>query len=491
MSTKAILTNVTVTNPQNNDLLVYNSAAGSWFNQSATGSTGATGSVYINSTPSINLSTNPITYNGTIDIGNQIFTGNKLTTPISKQGIIDNSVYYANNYSGYSATDNAIICQGGQNTIGGCQNSLLNGFNTNFSASNSVFCNANFSTVSGSNVSIGCIEQSNIGGGSHSMYAGWYLGMNNLNNSIVSGFHPSLNSNNSDSCFMVGQSNQIQYGVGTSILGGNNNRFTGDTGFGSRSCMLMGTSLQLVGSLPHTYVDWIGTNIIGRSGVTYQNQTMITGGESFSGTTSFSNGTSVVAPPVGYETESLCLFGNKMCIGVETGNHVQFLDSTPQCSVVPVNGNDLVNKTYCDSLISGVTGGVSYSTATHVQQIDGPWFNNFTMHIELLSPTIATLSWRDIFYPCTLNSVFYGFSNPLPVQYRPATDKVFHVRVQDDGNVNVSGSFRIKTDGYIVIGVNRTDTVTNHVAMEQGFNTPGIETTCGIHAGCITYSTVY
>ena len=72
---------------------------------------------------------------------------------------------------------------------------------------------------------------------------------------------------------------------------------------------------------------------------------MITGGESFSGTASFSNGANVVAPPVGFESESLCLFGNKIAIGVETKNHVQFMDSTPQCSVAPSTGNDLVNKT--------------------------------------------------------------------------------------------------------------------------------------------------
>src|SRR3989338_9313686 len=78
---------------------------------------------------------------------------------------------------------------------------------------------------------------------------------------------------------------------------------------------------------------------------------MITGGESFSGTASFSNGANFVAPPVGFESESLCLFGNKIAIGVETGNHVQFLDSTPQCAVVPTTGNDLTNKTYVDSII--------------------------------------------------------------------------------------------------------------------------------------------
>lgn len=511
--------------PLQGQVLAYNGH--DWENTNVGGVTGATGGylgvVSISQGPSIDMQPNPITSVGIVDIASSLWLGNKLSTPVSKDGVIDICQAAGSDYTGIGTTGNSLINLG-TNTFSGPAKAVIVSGGADGGGGTITINNVLNSVVAG--------ISHNLSGGADNLLVGGYAnvitdGGNNIavgqqntltNSGSVAAFGIQGSVSNTQTCLISGQGNNIQNGSNNSIINGQSNgivngvrcscegygnqisgdaadtflrgylnTFTGLGGPGGADVNILdGYNNSLKNSLAHRFNQIYGENFCDRAIVCNNVKALCVGVPTG---TSFDNGFTQICTPVGLESSgTVVVFGNQVAIGSSTAGEVRVYDKNIRCSVVPAIGDDYCNKTYVDALV-GTTGG--YSTTVNVQQIDGPWFDNFTIHCELLSPTIVTLSWQDLIHACTLNAALVGIFNPLPVQFRPVSDKVFHIRVQDDGSPNLSGSLRIQTSGYILIGVNRTNIATNRVAMEQIFFDAGTGSTCGIHAGCVTYSTVY
>lgn len=238
---------------------------------------------------------------------------------VPKKGIIDCTVNNANDYSGFATTDNSIFVLGGSNIIGSSINNLLLGFNNQFNGSNSLVC-SDQSNINGLIASVLALTNSDISNCKRSFFSGQYHTLNNVDNSISNGYQNIIQ--NSDSSSILGRDSIITNGLVSNLIG-SENEFSGDIAMNNLSNTLIGSKNKLINGLAHQTTTFIGNNINNLPATVYNNTVMIGSGSASSGSI-FKNLPNTISPPVGYNNNSLILYGNNLVIGTDIGKSFRF-----------------------------------------------------------------------------------------------------------------------------------------------------------------------
>lgn len=296
-------------------------------------------------TSSITLSPNPITTTGTIDIGNSIWTGAKLNTPVSKQGIIDISASGTSTFTGIAATGNSVINMGG------------NTFNTNVlgvvcagDVNNFITATTSYSVISGINHLL--IQSSNFNATGYNNVVdtstnGMIGGQQNYATSCTSFNVHGVQNNATSSLGITIDGYQNASGLSNySEVSGYQNTLLGTTG--SQVNKIWGKNISLINSLAHENNLWMGFNMAGRSATTYTNSILFGVGTP-TASTSFDNG-GLISLPTGYDSNgTLGLFGNNIILGCNNSGEIRVLGNNIRNSTSPATGDDYTNQTYVNS----------------------------------------------------------------------------------------------------------------------------------------------
>ena len=351
---------------------------------------------------SIILTPDPITTIGTVDIGNSIWTGNKATTPVAKEGIIDVGQSTTSSYTGIAATGNSLINLGTNNFTGTCK-------------AVGAFCGGD---GGGGVCNIGgSLNNSVISGISHilsgtsfDILVGGYLQtVSNCNNSIIYGdtniasdcntlncLGFQNNVSNSDYCNINGYQNVVSDSFVTDVQGLQNSVTAGHTtlvnGYQNSFTGLATTAnnsiwgfASLYPSNVYRFCDFRGSGISTVAATNHEGIFLYANGDPTG--TPFNNGGAIKVPAGMESVGSGNLFSNWLNFGCNTAGDMRFLVKAPVTNFAPTVGDSLVNKTYSDSGIQTMTNKTLDST-TNVVTADN--LHSATTTINVSSATAPT-----------------------------------------------------------------------------------------------------